>query len=386
MKSAARAVLLAAIAVSPAQARIVFSGYAETALNLRSATGLSGPSAAQSVFKAATGRDRDQHSVSFPSAGIFADTRVSEQTSFALDVTFRNFGTVTAQTFLQYAYLQYTTLEEEWVFRAGKITVPFGLYNGRRFYPHTRPEVFAPLTQSFVLGLPIADLGASASRSLDLSRIRLELTAYIVNGYGPSPLSSATFRSPIAGGLSLAPNLRSTDNNDSPAFGGRLRVYEPAGHPVEFGGSFYRGDWDADGRHAFEMRNLFLTAKAGGAQLWLEAQDLRADGDPGMAAAVGSTDWVTRAFFAIVSYEGAASVSEVPLTPYLQYEKGLSEAQENPAARETLETIGAGVSGRVAENLLLKFGARQARYKLPTPAGSLRVVLEDVRLSACFTF
>ena len=125
--------------------------------------------------------------------------------------------------------------------QAGRITLPFGYYNSRRFYPFQRVELTAPIYISSILGLPIADAGAALSRRFDLgSDWGVDVRAYGVNGYGGVAGSSVALRNPaLPGGLGMSGNLGAGNNNKDIAVGGQVALSRDG--VGEVGTSYYRG-------------------------------------------------------------------------------------------------------------------------------------------------
>ncbi len=341
--------LLAALAAAPARAKVAFTGYGDFQAVPQGAFRIDGPAAALKGFGLAPERV-EARGFSVAALGLFATTSLSDSSRFQMDVTYRDIGEDAKTVRVQYAYLE----QEAWgaTFRAGKITLPFGWYNQNRFYPFQRPSVSGPVFQSSILGLPIADIGASAEKAVLVGDAVLTADLYAVNGYGPVPGSTGTFRSAsLPGGLTIAGNIGRANANHDVAVGGRLELAAASARDDAVGASYYRGAWDPGGRHLFQMAGAHLRGRRGRASVLAEYLRLMVEGDEGFAANLGSRDWHTDSFFVEADVD-APPVRGRALTPWVRYERALS----------------AGSSGGPAERL----GAASRWLSAGAPQGGFR--------------
>ncbi|MDE2293094.1 MAG: hypothetical protein KGL53_13520, partial [Elusimicrobia bacterium] len=243
----------------PAAAKVVFTGYGSFLFDADANIRVYAPASLLGAVPQGTQRARG---FSADAVGLFAATSLGPDTDFLMDLSYRSIGSSVKETLIQYAFLD-QRLPWDVDLKAGKVTLPFGYYNTRRFYPFQRVSLTAPLFQSAILGLPIADVGAVASRRFPLGPVDLDVRLFGVNGYGSTPSSSTTFRSAsLPGGLSISNNLSGSNNNRDIAVGGQLALSRGPG--AEWGASYYRGAWDKSGERLFQMVGTHVHWTPGG--------------------------------------------------------------------------------------------------------------------------
>lgn len=381
--SRAACFVLGILACAPASAKVVFTGYADFATTPQGAFRIDGPPSVLSGFGLGPQRIETRGS-GINALGLFASTSLNDSARLQMDVTYRNIGATAKTISIQYAYLEYSAYDGQ--ARVGKITLPFGWYNQNRFYPFQRPSISAPLFQSAILGLPIADIGAAAGRPFELGSVVATADVYAVNGYGPVPGSTATFRSSaLPGGLTIANNLGSSDANHKVAAGARLDLAHKDIKDTSVGASYYRGEWDTAGRNLFQMAGAHLRANAAGCELLAEFLSLRVKGDQGFAANLGSPDWRTDGFFAELDYH-RLSVRGKPATPWVRFEDYFSRAQGG-GGREALWEASGGASILLIDGVTAKFEADDLYYRLPFQGkGDLTLMGYTLQLGLTVTF
>jgi hypothetical protein len=354
-------VVLAGLAAT-ASGKVAFTGYADFRMTPESTIKYEiPPSFAAGV--APTGRVESRTST-LDSVGLFATSSLADQATFMLDVTYRDIGYATRTVRLQYAYVEYTAIPET-TLRAGKITLPLGYLNQHRFYAFQQPSITAPVYQGSFLGLPIADLGVAAERSMELGPVTARLAGFAVNGYGPVPGSRTSFRSiTLPGGLTMANNIGSTDANKKVSGGGRLSAAWKDG---EVGGSYYGGDWDSAGKRLLQIENAHGLVNLGGLEVLSEFLHLDVEDDAGMRAVFGSGNWRTDGYFVATQYKGF-SIREHAVTPWARIEDYRSRGTVTGAGAETLRAYAGGVSYQLLDGVVAKLEANQLLYKLPLSA------------------
>lgn len=377
---------LAALAPAAASAKVTFTGYAD----LRYTPGLdlkiTGQPATLSSFSLSEG-EQFTRSFSANAIGLFATTELQEDLDFRMDLTFRAIGETVGQTRIQYAYLNWAPWADT-TLRAGKITLPFGYYNENKFYGFQRYGITPPIFQTGILGLPIADWGASAAQRLPLGWASLEAAAYTVNGYGHVGTSKNSLRSAsLPGGLVLANNFRSADNNHKPAVGGRLRLIEIAGGSNEVGASYYAGNWDDSGLEPMYLAGAHARVGAAGFELLVEALHLAVRGDQGFAPSIGAQNWTTDGGFATLNYADF-KVKGKALVPHVQYELYRTRPNDGGTDREVVRSWAAGLSYQAHAQLRLKAECLYLIYVVPDASrnGNLRLGADGVTLAAVLTF
>jgi hypothetical protein len=374
--------LLAAGAVPPAAAKVVFTGYGDFRAVPQGSFRVDGPRSALANF--GLGPERvEARGFSVDSLGLFATTSLSDRTRLQMDVTYRDIGQDAKTIRIQYAYLE----SEAWgaKFRAGKITLPFGWYNEHRFYPFQRPSISGPIFQSAILGLPMADIGASARKTFPVGPAALSADVYAVNGYGPVPGSTDSFRSAsLPGGLTIARNIGSADPNHKIAVGGRLDL-SPADDDADgLGASYYRGEWDPAGRNLFQMAGAHARGRWGGLEALAEYTRLIVQGDRGFAANLGSPDWSMGSLFAEADWHGLA-VRGRALTPWARYERAVSRGSSG-GSRERLWAASGGAALQVLPGLAVKAEFDDLSYRLPFPAGDVTLSGYSLTLGLTATY
>jgi hypothetical protein len=381
LSAAALAVFLAV----PARAKVTFTGYADLRYNAGLNLSISGEPAQLAVLGFSPG-NRPTRGFNAAAVGLFAATQIQEGLEFLMDVDFRGVGATVGQLQLLYAYLNWTPTEKTWV-RAGRITLPYGYYNENRFYPFQRPTITAPVFQSGILGLPIADWGVAAQRTFPTPHFDVETAAYVVNGYGQTQSRKDALRlASFPGGLGISGNLRASDNNHKPAVGGRAQLSRIGGLDVGTGVSGYWGTWDSAGLEPMQLLAAHFHASAGGVTVLAEALRLAVRGDQGFALSVGHPNWTTTGGFTKVSYE-KLKVREKPLVPYFQFEHYVTTPNDGGANREVLRSFSTGAMLRVAPQLMLKAEYLHLSYEVPfVNSTPLKLGADGALLAAVVTF
>lgn len=364
--------LLMAGLPTAARSKVAFTGYADFRITPESTINYEIPASLAPGIGRPTGRIETRTST-LDSVGLFATSALADQATFLLDVTYRDIGYATRTVRLQYAYLDYSAIPDTTV-RAGKITIPFGYLNQNRFYAFQQPSVTSPVYQSGFLGLPIADLGVAAERSMAMGPVTARLAGYAVNGYGPVPGSTNSFRSlSLPGGLTMANNIGSTDANKKVSGGGRLVAAWKQG---EVGGSYYGGDWDTAGKRLLQMANAHVLLLVHHLEVLSEYFHLDVEDDAGMRPVFGSGNWRTDGYFVTSQYKGA-TLSERALTPWVRIEDYRSRGMVAGAGTETLRAYAGGASYQVLEGVAVKLEINQLIYKIPL-SSSTRIRLDEV--------
>lgn len=370
---AARPVLLPILlallaAVPPAGAKVVFTGYADFRVTPESTVGFVLPPGLAPGLAVGSSRI-ETRTATLDSLGLFAATSLNENSEFLFDATYRDIGYATRTIRLQYAYYR-RSIGEHLVVRAGKLTLPFGYVNERRFYSFQQPSVTAPVFLSGILGLPIADLGVSAEQALPAGPVSVRVAGFAVNGYGPVPGSRTSFRSlALPGGLTIANNLGTTDANKKPAGGGRVRILHEGAPDAEVGGSFYAGHWDAAGRRLLRMTNGHAYAAWGPVDALAEYLNLLVGDDAGFAASLGGPNWRTDGGFVMLRAR-ELTLGDRALTPWARVEDYRSRSAGHPA-RESMRGYAGGVAWDVEPGVTVKAEANQLRYAVPYPSAGL---------------
>lgn len=325
------------------------------------------------------------------SVGLFATTTFDDFTDFVMDVTYKKIGATAGETRLQYAFLDYHPVWGQ--VKAGRVPLPLGLYNETRFYPFQRHPITPPVFQSAILGLPIADQGLVGVKEWEAGPVVLRTSAYIVNGYGSSVVSTATFRPTLGGvsdALTIANNLKSTNNNDEFAYGGRAGVML-MDRRVKAGVSTYEGAWSADGKSDFFLMNIHASVDLGPVSLLSEWTQTRTENDAGVARAFGTRDWGSKGAFIEGSYSFYKAESK-ELALFLGTEETVMRGTGYGATgRERIIYHKGGVSWRANAFILLKSEVSYLDYRLPTQQGGgtvadLHLTSRGIQLSATLTY
>src|SRR6185295_7019262 len=173
--------------------KVAFTGYANVNFTPYSNFVIKGPASVLAPGGFTSGSHLRSAGFNTDSVGLFATTKIDEDTTFSADITYRTLGNAPAQTRIQYAYLE-TGLPGDVRLQAGRMLLPFGYYNSHNFYAFQRVPLSAPFFQSSILGLPIADNGAMLTRLFDIGPLLARVQVYGVNGYGSVPTSTSSFR------------------------------------------------------------------------------------------------------------------------------------------------------------------------------------------------
>ncbi|MBI3299171.1 MAG: hypothetical protein HYZ75_13465 [Elusimicrobia bacterium] len=381
------ALLVAALLKAAAgEAKIVFTGYGNFQMTAHQSTRIHGDAPALAAFKL-TETSAKARGFALDSVGLFATTNLKENLDFLVDFTYRKIGSTTGETRIQYAFLEHTP-RPDWRYRIGKITLPFGYYNQKRFYSFQRVELSAPIFQSAILGLPISDVGATLQKRFESKAGRVEADVYAVNGYGATPADSKKFRSAtLPGAISLASNLVPSNNNENIALGGRLGLARIAGRDLEAGGSYYGGAWEGGGTSKlFQMANGHVHAGVGGLDFLAEYLHLDVLADPGFAAAVGDSHWTTDGYFMTASYP-LWQVRGMPLIPFVSSEGYVTRGVHGGGGQERLQGYRAGLCLLPLENIRVKLEYGYLKYVLPLVGlGDLKLDSHSALLAMTLAF
>ncbi|MBI5596844.1 MAG: hypothetical protein HY928_12195 [Elusimicrobia bacterium] len=351
------AALLAAAV--PAAAKVSFTGYGSFNFTADANLRVFAPPAVLGGLPDGTHRARG---FSTEAVGLFAATPVGEDADFLMDVAYRGIGGTVRELRIQYAYLD-AALPGGLRLQAGKVTLPLGYYNTRRFYPFRRVELSAPLFHSALLGLPIADTGGVLSWRTGLGDLDFDARLFGVNGYGSVPSSTASFRSAaLPGGLAMSNNLGSSNSNRDVAVGGQAALSRNT--VWEYGVSFYRGAWDRSGERLFQILGSHLHWAPGRFDVLAEFLRLDVRGDQGMLSAFGRGDWRTHGGFLSVSGP-AGSVTGRPLSAYARGELYDSGAADGSGGHELVRSAAAGLSLRVNDWITWKGEYLWVDYRVP---------------------
>lgn len=360
---AARAPWVAACflaAASPAASKVSFTGYGNFLFTADANLRIFAPASLLAGSPEGTFRARG---FSTDALGLFAATPVGEEADFLMDVSYRGIGRTVRELRVQYAYLDTALPWAGMRLQVGKVTLPLGYYNTRRFYPFQRVELSAPIFQSGILGLPIADAGGGLSYQGEAADLGFDVRLFGVNGYGSVPTSTASFRnSSLPGGLAVSNNLGSGNNNRDVAVGGQVALSRSGGW--ETGLSYYRGAWDRSGERLFQLFGTHVHWTPGKFDVLLEGLHLKADGDEGMRQAFGRDDWETDGGFLSVS-RPVGTVYAVPLSLYGRGELYDSSARDGTGGHEVLRSAAAGFSARVSDWVTWKGEYLWLDYRMP---------------------
>jgi hypothetical protein len=353
----------------PVAAKVVFTGYADMRATPQSDVKISGSDTLLS-FLNVTDRKNERRGFAMDALGVFAATALNERTDFLMDITYRRIGVRAEETRLQYAYAHYRD-PRGWEAKVGRVTIPLGLYNESHFYPFQRDAIQAPLFQSGIIGLPIADNGAVFSTGLDVGGASLSLSAFAVNGYGSSRVSTDSFRAGlgVTDTLLIANNLAVNNSNASLAYGGRLQAAFLKDRTLRVGVSGYQGPWDAEGKRDFTMLNGYIAAEAGRASVLVESLKTMTQGDAGVTGFFGSRGWQSCGAFLEGSYRIFRRDGR-ELNFFAGTEETLAEGTDDGArGRERLIVHKTGLSWKINPSVILKAQASQVDYSLPIQFG-----------------
>lgn len=354
--------VVGALAAAAAEAKVVFTGYGDFQFDASSRYDLSGSPSTLNSLGTGPG-DIEARGFNVNSLGLFASSDLSDNVRALINLTFSNIGSTTKTTSIQYGYVEYSAYGGE--AQAGKIILPFNYYNQNRFYPFQRASISAPVFQSAILGLPIADIGATAGRTFDVDDVAdFRVDVYAVNGYSSLNGSSTTFRSPgVLGGLSIANNITGQDANHRITFGGRAEAGpNKALDETSVGVSYYRDEWGPQGQQLFQMIGSHVHASYAGFDFLAEYLQLDVTGDQGMLANFGSKNWRTDGFFMELDYK-KLSAWKKPVTPWVRFEDDRSRG--TGGGDEALWEDAGGISIGITNGLTAKFEADRLYYRLP---------------------
>ena len=384
-----RTLLAALFLCAPAcsEAKVVFTGYADLRYTAGTDLNVTGTPAALTSLGIPAGATRTG-GFNPNTIGLFANTQIQKDLQFFIDINFQNIASQVGQLNMNYAYAQWTPLQDTTV-KVGKVTLPFGYYNENRFYAFQRYSVTSPVFQSSFLGLPISDWGVTAQQRFPMAPFTVEATAFAVNGYESQPTNAEALRLPRVPGVSPTNTLtiNSSSGNQEQAVGGRLALTNIGGAQVETGGSYYWEKWDTSGLEPMNMIDAYVHAHHSGLDLLVEALHVGVRGDQGFAQALGDPNWSTDGGFATASYDDL-KVKGKQVAPFVQVEEYRSRPDGGGSARETLKSWSSGVALRATENLLFKAEYLHTSYELPmlATAGWVRLEENETVLSAVVTF
>jgi len=325
---------------------------------------IGGDPAAMSLFGFAAPMKMESRSFSVQNLGIFATTGLTDKSRFLVDFSYGDLGNLTKSLRIQYGYFEFAP-RESLIFRAGKITLPLGIYNDHHFYPFQRSSVTGPTFLSGILGLPISDMGASVAKNFDAGPAKFGVDLYAVNGYGPVPTRKYEFRNAsLPGGLSILNNISSNDANHKVATGGRFRLYMEGKAEFDGGFSVYQDQWDVAGTNFFGMNVAHLNLGAGPLKFRSEYLWMTVGGDMGFAGNVGSSCWKTTGFHTGLRWEDL-QVGGKNVTPWIRYEEYLSEGSLAGHGLEWLLEGAGGFQVELSESINLKFEASRLKYEIP---------------------
>lgn len=378
--------------VRPAAALVTFTGYADLEYD---------PWAQVTLNSNIPAFNETLLARSFSGAGIglFADTDITDDLKFRMDVIYNDVGYQVGQLQLPYAYLDYTPLPDT-EFKGGRVVLPFGYYNENYFYPFQRYAINPPIFESAIFGLPFSDWGAVAQHSWKLPPFTAEATAYTVNGIGSLPTSDCAgltgsslaacnsgnflrFASPSSlGSITLVQNSGATASNDSPAWGGRLRLIGIGGTPLETGFSYYYHQWNAEGTEPLQLADAHVHYQTDKFDFLWEGLDMNVRGDQGFLEDIGSPNYETLGFLAMSSYQ-VGSIGNIPVILWGQGEDYRTQGLGAGDSQEKLSSLSGGVDFQVADHVRLKTQYIHFFYRLPLLDQTANVRLtEDVTTAA----
>ncbi|TBR18230.1 hypothetical protein EPO15_15420 [bacterium] len=375
-------VLAVGAAAAPAAAKVSFTGYGNFLFTPDANLRIYAPTALLAGAPEGTLRARG---FSVDSVGLFAATPVGEDADFVMDLNYRGLGATVRELRVQYAYLDTALPWAGTRLQAGKVTLPFGYYNSRRFYPFQRVELSAPIYQSGILGLPIADAGGVLSYRGEAGTLTFDARVFGVNGYGSVPTSTASFRNAsVPGGLAMSNNLGSGNNNKDVAVGGQVALSGDA--LWETGVSYYRGAWDRSGERLLQMTGTHVHLAPGKCDLLVEFLHIGVSGDDGMRAAFGDRNWSLDGAFATFSGP-AGTVYGRPLTGYGRGELYDGSGSAGSGGHELLRSAAAGLSLKANDWITWKGEYLWLDYRIPaTNAKAVQLIGYIGQLGLVVTF
>lgn len=370
------ALTLAATALSPAvcTAKVTFTGYGDFQLTGHSRAEVYGAKDALATFSLSA-QSLESRGFTIPSIGLFATTSLIDEMDLLMDLTFRQLGQNVGQTAIQYVYLQHSPWDD-FTYKAGKITLPFGYYNQNRFYSFQRTELSPPTFQSAILGLPISNFGAGAQKRIQLRSMRVDLDAYAVNGYGftPSDKTGTKFRAAtLVGGVTIAGNVSARNTNPNLAYGARVNLAQVGGRPIETGASYFAGTWDKSGTKWYQLMNAHYRSEVGKLDLLVEYLHMDVSGDQGFVSAVNDTHYQTDGAFMTAAYP-LWQVRGKPLSPYVGAETYVTRGHRSDGGQENLQAYKGGLCLKPVDALRLKLEYAYLYYRLPLAGkGDLKI-------------
>lgn len=347
-------------AALPASGKVLFTGYGNFLFTADANLRLYAPPALLAGGPDGTFRARG---FSAESVGLFAATPVGDKSDFLMDLSYRAIGSTVKEIRIQYAYFDTALPWEGTRLQAGKVTLPLGYYNTRRFYPFQRTELSAPIFQSGILGLPMADVGGVLSYHGEASDLGLDVRFFGVNGYGSVPTSTGAFRAAgPPGGLGIANNLGSGNNNRDVAVGGQVALSR--GKSWEYGVSYYRGAWDRSAERLFQLTGSHVHWAPRDFDVLVEYVHLAVGGDEGMRAAYGRDDWTLDGAQASVSGPAGSAFGR-PLRAFGRGELYDGGANDGTGGHELLRSAAAGLALKASDLVTWKGEYLWLDYRIP---------------------
>ncbi|HWP03466.1 MAG TPA: hypothetical protein VNL96_08425 [Gemmatimonadaceae bacterium] len=180
------------------------------------------------------------------------------------------------------------------VLRAGVLLPPIGAFNVN----HDGPRydfVERPLVSTEIVPATLSEVGFGLHGRLLPAGATLSYDLYVTNGLGSGIVLNETGRTHLASGK--GPALFAEDENDSPAFSGRVALH--VGRWGELGLSLYRGiynTWRVEGEKTDDPRwvglsALDITAALGRVQLRAEAARASVDLPVDLREILGDRQW-----------------------------------------------------------------------------------------------
>ncbi len=357
-------------------AKVVFTGYSELRFTPQGVLEISGSDSALALL-ARDRRHTTTRSFSINNLGLFAATSFNERFDFLIDFTYRRIATTVGEMRIQYAYLHYHN-EALWEVKAGKVTVPAGIYNENYFYPFSRIPLSPPVFQSSVLGLPFADLGLIVAKTWLARPMDLQLSLVAVNGYGPAQAGTLVFRGGlgIIDGLSVASNQGATNSNEEFTYGAKGMVSFLPRRNAKLGLSAKRGPWDREGQFDFTHVSAFGEVMIGDWQFLTEALGVEVEGDEGMKRFFGDKGWQSKAVF----FETSTAVLKREARKIMAFAgaeiargEGLGPAS---LGEEKIDRYKLGVVWYEGEHIQVKAEASRLVYSIPFVPGGVHESLD----------
>ncbi len=383
------ALILLAMLFRPifSEAKVTFTGYGDLQMTTHSRAKIYGDDAALAAFSLPE-QAVESRGFSIPNVGLFATTNLIDNMDLLMDLTFHQLGQNVGQTTIQYVYLQHSPWDD-FTYKAGKITLPFGYYNQNRFYSFQRIELSAPTFQSAILGLPISNFGAGAQKRIQLKSMRVDLDAYTVNGYGftPSDKTGTKFRAAtLVGGITIAGNVSTRNTNPNLAYGTRVNLAQIGGQPIDTGVSYFAGTWDKSGTKWYQLMNAYYHSDMGKLDLLVEYLHMDVTGDQGFVSSVNDTHYQTDGAFMTASYP-LWQVRGMPLSPYIGAEAYVTRGHHSGGGQEKLQGYKGGLCLKPIDALRLKLEYAYLYYNLPLVGkGDLKIQAHTVALMLSTVF